>query len=106
MIMTKHIVFVYAAGMSISMLANKMNDAAEKDGLDVSTVGVADMVARDQIAKDQPIVIMIAPQVKYMHARYEEEYGADYPVVDINMMDYGMMKGEAILQAALASERN
>ena len=80
-------------------------DEAEKDGLDVSTVGVADMVARDQIAKDQPIVIMIAPQVKYMHARYEEEYGADYPVVDINMMDYGMMKGEAILQAALASER-
>ena len=106
MIMTKHIVLVDAAGMSISMLANKMNDTAEKDGLDVSTVGVADMVARDQIAKDQPIVIMIAPQVKYMHARYEEEYGADYPVVDINMMDYGMMKGEAILQAALASERN
>ncbi len=106
MIMTKHIVLVDAAGMSISMLANKMNDASEKDGLDVSTVGVADMVARDQIAKDQPIVIMIAPQVKYMHARYEEEYGADYPVVDINMMDYGMMKGEAILQAALASERN
>ena len=106
MIMTKHIVLVDAAGMSISMLANKMNDAAEKDGLDVSTVGVADMVARDQIAKDQPFVIMIAPQVKYMHARYEEEYGADYPVVDINMMDYGMMKGEAILQAALASERN
>ena len=105
MIMTKHIVLVDAAGMSISMLANKMNDAAEKDGLDVSTVGVADMVARDQIAKDQPIAIMIAPQVKYMHARYEEEYGADYPVVDINMMDYGMMKGEAILQAALASER-
>lgn len=105
MIMTKHIVLVDAAGMSISMLANKMNDAAEKDGLDVSTVGVADMVARDQIAKDQPIVIMIAPQVKYMHARYEEEYGADYPVVDINMMYYGMMKGEAILQAALASER-
>lgn len=105
MIMTKHIVLVDAAGMSISMLANKMNDAAENDGLDVSTVGVADMVARDQIAKDQPIVIMIAPQVKYMHARYEEEYGADYPVVDINMMDYGMMKGEAILQAALASER-
>ena len=104
--MTKHIVLVDAAGMSISMLANKMNDTAEKDGLDVSTVGVADMVARDQIAKDQPIVIMIAPQVKYMHARYEEEYGADYPVVDINMMDYGMMKGEAILQAALASERN
>lgn len=103
--MTKHIVLVDAAGMSISMLANKMNDAAENDGLDVSTVGVADMVARDQIAKDQPIVIMIAPQVKYMHARYEEEYGADYPVVDINMMDYGMMKGEAILQAALASER-
>ncbi|MBU5285866.1 PTS cellobiose transporter subunit IIB [Weissella confusa] len=103
--MTKHIVLVDAAGMSISMLANKMNDTAEKDGLDVSTVGVADMVARDQIAKDQPIVIMIAPQVKYMHARYEEEYGADYPVVDINMMDYGMMKGEAILQAALASER-
>lgn len=105
MIMTKHIVLVDAAGMSISMLANKMNDTAEEDGLDVSTVGVADMVARDQIAKDQPIVIMIAPQVKYMHARYEEEYGADYPVVDINMMDYGMMKGEAILQAALASER-
>ena len=103
--MTKHIVLVDAAGMSISMLANKMNDAAEKYCLDVSTVGVADMVARDQIAKDQPIVIMIAPQVKYMHARYEDEYGADYPVVDINMMDYGMMKGEAILQAALASER-
>ena len=45
--MTKHIVLVDAAGMSISMLANKMNDTAEKDGLDVSTVGVADMVARD-----------------------------------------------------------
>ena len=103
--MTKHIVLVDAAGMSISMLANKMNDAAEKDGLDVSTVGVADMVARDQIAKDQPIVIMIAPQVKYMHQRYEDDYGKDYPVVDINMMDYGMMRGANILHAALDAER-
>lgn len=103
--MTKQIVLVDAAGMSISMLANKMNEAAQAESLDVTTIGVSDSAARDQIATDQPIVIMIAPQVKYMHQRYEDDYGKDYPVVDINMMDYGMMRGANILHAALDAER-
>ena len=60
----KNIVLCCAAGMSTSMLVQKMKDAAQKKGVDVT----------DPLGKK---------------------------VAVIDMMDYGMMKGDAVLDKAL-----
>ena len=44
---------------------------------------------------------MIAPQVSYLFDKYNDKYGADIPVVNIEMMAYGTMNAEKIIGAAI-----
>jgi PTS system cellobiose-specific IIB component len=100
-----NVLLVDAAGMSISMLAAKMNEYAQANGLDYEVTGLADSAALDFINEKKPVVIMIAPQVSYMFKKYDEKYSDTIPVVNIPMMEYGMMNGEAIMKLAIASEK-
>ncbi|MDR3240789.1 MAG: PTS cellobiose transporter subunit IIB [Lactobacillaceae bacterium] len=95
------ILLVDAAGMSITMLSNKMDQYSKENNLGYTVVGLADAQAGENITKKQPVVIMIAPQVKYMHEKYEEAYGDKIPVVDIEMMSYGMMSADKVMQQAI-----
>ncbi|MDR3190782.1 MAG: PTS cellobiose transporter subunit IIB [Lactobacillaceae bacterium] len=95
------ILLVDAAGMSISMLSTRMDKYAKDNGLDYDVLGMADAETDEHIKHTTPALIMIAPQVKYMYAKYAEKYGATIPVVNINMMDYGIMNAKNVMQAAL-----
>ncbi|MCL2858905.1 MAG: PTS sugar transporter subunit IIB, partial [Streptococcaceae bacterium] len=52
-------------------------------------------------ATDKPNVLMLGPQVGYMKAEITkkgESFGV--PVDVVNMQDYGMMRGDKVLEAA------
>ena len=95
------IVLCCAAGMSTSMLVNKMKAEAQQRalGLEIYAVPVAEF-ARELPNAD---VILLGPQVKYEAARLTElaaPHGKAVAVID--MADYGMMRGAAVLDNALA----
>ena len=95
------IVLCCAAGMSTSMLVNKMQSAAQGRGLtiDIKAVPVAEF---ERILPDADVVLL-GPQVKFEAARLmtiAEPQGKAVAVID--MMDYGMMRGEQVLDTALA----
>lgn len=94
------IVLCCAAGMSTSMLVNKMKAEAEQRSLelDIYAVPVADF-ERELPGAD---VVLLGPQVKYEAARLTAlaaPQGKAVAVID--MADYGMMRGAAVLDKAL-----
>jgi len=96
----KNIVLCCAAGMSTSMLVQRMKDAAQKKGVEVSIKAVPVAEFKDNLSAAD--IILLGPQVKYELSKLQAEaepLGKKVAVID--MMDYGMMKGDVVLEKAL-----
>ncbi|MGT2907816.1 PTS sugar transporter subunit IIB [Streptococcus dentiloxodontae] len=92
------------AGMSTSMLVNKMINAAKTKFPDKEIMIFAVPTASvDKEVDDKQIdVILLGPQVKFLLNEFREKYEAKGIKVDvINMQDYGLMKGDNVLSSAL-----
>ncbi|NLS12510.1 PTS sugar transporter subunit IIB [Vibrio sp. SM6] len=99
--MTKKIFLVCSAGMSTSMVVTKMREAAQSKGIDTEIKAYSVSEFSDVV--DQYQVCLVAPQIKYEFDRLSgicNEKGVKCG--QIGMMEYGMMNGAAILDAALA----
>lgn len=97
----KKIFLCCAAGMSTSMVVNKMKQSAAEKGIEVSIIAVG-MEEFDATLPDYDCCLL-GPQIKYKLAEFKlKGDAAGKPVAVINAMDYGMMKGEKILNEALA----
>lgn len=82
------------------MLVQRMKDAAHKKGVEVSIKAVPVAEFKDNLATAD--IILLGPQVKYEQAKLQalaDPVGKKVAVID--MMDYGMMKGDAVLDKAL-----
>lgn len=90
-----------SAGMSTSLLVRKMVSAAAERGLpvEIEAYGVADF--DNQFPRYQ--VVLLGPQVKYMLNGLAEKAAAKgIPVRAIETMDYGMQRGDKVLDFALS----
>jgi PTS system cellobiose-specific IIB component len=88
------------AGMSTSMLVSKMKKAAEEKGMEIE-ISAFPSTTIDKETEDCDVALL-GPQVKYLLDRAKdicEPKGI--PIAAINMQDYGMMKGEKVLDEAL-----
>lgn len=89
-----------SAGMSTSMVVQKMEKAAAQQGLEAKIDAVGMEEFSEKIAEYD--CCLLGPQIKYKLSDFQkraEEYNK--PVTVINTMDYGMLNGEKILRAAL-----
>lgn len=97
----KTIMLACAAGMSTSMLVAKMQEAAREQGIeaDIFAVSVDEVDSR---VKDQTIdVILLGPQVRYQEKSFKDKYEPQgIPVAVIDMMQYGMMQGDKVLESS------
>lgn len=90
-----------SAGMSTSMLVRKMRAVAEERAIpvEIEAFGVSEFDS--QFANYQ--VVLLGPQVKYMLGMLSEKAAAHgIPVQAIDMMDYGMQRGDNVLDYALS----
>lgn len=92
------IMLVCNAGMSTSLLVQKMQNEAKTRGLDVEIE--ARPMAEAMEALDTADVLLLGPQIGY--ARSDFEMATDKPVDVIAMVDYGRMNAPKILDDALA----
>lgn len=96
----KKIFLCCSAGMSTSMLVQKMKAAAAERGLEADIVAVS-LSDFDETIKEYD-VCLLGPQVRFRHddlAKQAAEYGKKVGVVD--SMAYGMMNGSKVLEQAL-----
>ena len=101
--MKKRIMLICAAGMSTSLLVNKMKDAAVKNNIDVDIFAVSAVEAEEHFNKKNIDAVLLGPQIRFMKAKFEEKtkkLGIGLNVIP--MVDYGTMNGEKVLKDALA----
>lgn len=91
-----------SAGMSTSMLASAMQQAADAHKLPFVVKAFPHGKLDEIIAKDRPDVILLGPQVKYMLEETQAKFGGEgIPIAVIDAGDYGMMNGERVLKSAI-----
>ena len=95
------IVLCCAAGMSTSMLVNKMKAEAQQRALALEIYAVP--VAEFERELPNADVILLGPQVKYEAARLTELAAPHGKAVAVSDRPaYGMMRGAAVLDKPLA----
>ncbi|MET6675676.1 PTS sugar transporter subunit IIB [Citrobacter amalonaticus] len=90
-----------SAGMSTSLLVRKMVEAAEERKLPVQIDAYG--VSEFDIQFPNYQVVLLGPQVKYMLNTLSEKAATqNIPVKSIDMQDYGMQRGDKVLDFALS----
>ncbi|EEI86047.1 PTS system, Lactose/Cellobiose specific IIB subunit [Anaerococcus lactolyticus ATCC 51172] len=99
---TINIVLCCSAGMSTSLVVEKMQEAAKNKGLDIDIKAVPVSSVEELDSSHKIDILLLGPQVKFKLNELKGVYKDQNTLVDvINMMDYGMINGEKILSDAL-----
>ena len=93
----RKILLVCSAGMSTSMLVDKMMKAAEKENYEIRVE--AHSISEARMLGSSWDVIRLGPQVKFQLKEMKNAF-PDKPVEAIEMRSYGRMDGEAIVNQA------
>lgn len=96
----KKILLACSAGMSTSLLVQKMQAAAAEEGVEVSIE--AQPVAKAKRDLNDYDIVLLGPQVRYMEGEMKKAVKGDTKVAVIDMMAYGTMDGAKVLKTALA----
>lgn len=103
----KTIMLVCAAGMSTSIMVQKMKEAARDKKIEVDIFAVSTAEADSILNQKEIDVLMLGPQVRFMKKQFENKLkDKNVPVVAIDMKYYGMMDGKAVLEQAFQSIQN
>lgn len=94
----KRILLVCNAGMSTSLLVQKMQASAKERGIDVEIEAKSVTEAKKDLSSVN--VVLVGPQIRYELNNIKVISGG-VSVDAINMLDYGMMNGENVLKQAL-----
>lgn len=89
---------VCAAGMSTSLLVNRMKETAETKEIEFQIE--AHPVGQIEKYGEAADVILLGPQVRYELKNVKKMF-LDKPVEIINMQNYGTMNGAKVLDTAL-----
>ena len=100
--MMKTIMLVCNAGMSTSLLVNKMKAAAENIDTDIFDIFAVPLSSvKNEIESKNVDIILVGPQVRFKLKELKEKYEPGIVVESINVQDYGMMNGENVLLGAI-----
>jgi len=95
----RKIVLVCGAGMSTSLLVTRMIDAAKAKDVEYEIIAVPSSGMKGHV--EDADVLLLGPQVSFMKKGLVEKYMDFNVVVEvINSIDYGMMKGDKVLDFA------
>ena len=97
----KRIMLICSAGMSTSLLVQKMEAAAKEAKVECKIWASAEADAKKQL--DDVDVVLLGPQVRFIKDQMIKAIG-DRPVkLDIiDTMNYGRMDGKAVLKQGLS----
>lgn len=98
----KKIYLFCSAGMSTSILASKMQEAANENSLPIEVRAYPHNQLEEIIKTLHPDCILLGPQVKYLYEKTVNDFGSmGIPIDVIDPTDYGMMNAKKVLKAAI-----
>ena len=94
-----NIMLVCSAGMSTSLLVEKMKSVIEEENLAVNVFAVSQLEAMNYTGNID--VILLGPQVRYLKDKMMNLWPEQGTVVEvINSLAYGTLNGKAVLKQA------
>lgn len=93
------ILLACAGGMSTSLLMTRMQEEADKRGIEVSVTAGPEKDVENRMGTFD--VLLLGPQVRYALVNIQKICEGKVPVKVIDMRDYGMMNGVKVLDQAL-----
>ena len=101
--MSKKKIYLFCdAGMSTSIMVNKMMEVVNKHSMPLDIAAYPVARAKEMVEKEKPIAIVLGPQVRFLLDKTKQEYEPQgIPVCSIDPEAYGMMNGEKALKDIL-----
>lgn len=89
-----HIALMCSAGMSTSLLVNRMKAAAEADGFEctIQAYPITDI----QAAAEGADILLLGPQIRFQLKKVKDQVSIPAEVIDAST--YGRMDGEGLLK--------
>ncbi|MGC9461512.1 PTS sugar transporter subunit IIB [Vibrio genomosp. F10] len=89
-----------SAGMSTSILVTKMKNSAHEKGVSCEINAYSISEFEERLLEND--VCLVAPQVKFRFEHFKQRANEEGKACDlIDMLNYGMMKGDVILDQAI-----
>lgn len=88
-------------GMSTSMMAQRMQEVADKHNLPIECKAHSYKRIDAVLEEVELDCILIGPQTKFLYDEINNKYGGKIPVMVIDAADYGMMDAEKVLKKAI-----
>ncbi len=99
---TKKIYLFCEAGMSTSIMVNKMMDVVKKHDMPLEIEAFPAIHAEEKVEQEKPIAILLGPQVRHLGDKMKATFEPQgIPVGTIAAEAYGMMDGERALKDVL-----
>ena len=100
--MSKKQIYLFCdAGMSTSIMVNKMMEVVEKHQMPLMITAFPIARAQEVVEAEKPVVILLGPQVRFLLEKTKEQFAPQgIPVAAITPEIYGMMDGEKALKEA------
>lgn len=95
----KDILLVCSAGMSTSLLVNKMKAAAKEKEIEININAMP--ISECSSVIDKVDIVLLGPQVRFQKPQVDALVKGRIPVEIIDMRLYGTMNGKAILEQVL-----
>jgi len=96
----KKILLLCSAGMSTSIVVKKMKEAADKKGIEAKIEAHGLEQFHDKLGEFD--IFLLGPQVRFKQGEFQKVADSVNKKVEvINSIDYGMMKGDKILDHAI-----
>lgn len=95
------VLLVCSAGMSTSMLVEKMEKSAIKRDIEIDVKAISESELKDNL--ENLDVVLIGPQVRYLKRKVKEQaepFGIKVDIIDPQA--YGLIQGDKVLDQAIA----
>lgn len=101
--MSKKKIYLFCdAGMSTSIMVNKMMEVVNKHNMPLEIAAYPVARIKEVTEKETPIAILLGPQVRFLLEQTKNDYEPKgIPVMSIDPEIYGMMDGERALKETL-----
>jgi len=101
--MSKKKIYLFCdAGMSTSIMVNKMMEVVIKHQMPLEITAFPVARAQEVVDQEKPVAILLGPQVRFLLEKTKEQFAPQgIPVAAITPEIYGMMDGEKALKEAL-----
>ena len=99
---TKKIYLFCEAGMSTSIMVNKMMEVVKKHKMPLEISAFPAIHAEEKVEQEKPVAILLGPQVRHLSDQMKQTFEPQgIPVGTIAAEAYGMMDGERAMKDVL-----